>query len=431
MLVNGNRQDPLPARTAGRSKVEIIHHQLLVHTLLVLALALAWVGILAGIWLGWQLLRQNGRILLRLDELEKRLDDVEFGEEDRSPGLPVGLAAPAFELPDLTGQHHRLEQFRGQPLLLIFFHPACGFCRDLLPLIKAEMGRSESGRGGRQDTEPESRSPRVIFVSAGGVEANRALFAEHGFEATVVLQKESEIATAYQAHGTPSGYRIDSEGRIASELAMGSDALLRLAYEKAVNSAIRHGTHPRAGTVTNKANGDGHEGGNGRADRFRNRSLANSRLKRDGLKAGTPAPEFRLPRLDGAGDLALSDLQGRRVLLVFSSPTCGPCVSLAPRLEKFHREHPELAVVMISKGEPKENRLKVKEHGLSFPIVLQQQWEISRRYAMFATPVAYLIDEASVIVRDPVVGADGILNLLATEAVQHDLPKEMEPAATL
>ena len=44
---------------------------------------------------------------------------------------------------------------------------------------------------------------------------------------------------------------------------------------------------------------------------------------------------------------------------------------------------------MINKGEAKENRAKVKEHGLTFPVVLQQQWEISRRYAMFATPTAY------------------------------------------
>jgi len=107
---------------------------------------------------------------------------------------------------------------------------------------------------------------------------------------------------------------------------------------------------------------------------------------------------------------------------VFSSPHCGPCDALAPELEKFHREQtkcevgrvtpcapqsdgmfqngahgvarptlasPPIAVVMITKGEPKENRAKVKEHGLTFPIVLQQQWEISRRYAMFATPISY------------------------------------------
>src|SRR6266446_2031782 len=43
-----------------------------------------WVFVAAGFWLGWQLLRQNGRILLRLDELEKRLDELEFG----GPGEP-------------------------------------------------------------------------------------------------------------------------------------------------------------------------------------------------------------------------------------------------------------------------------------------------------------------------------------------------------
>ena len=61
---------------------------------------------------------------------------------------------------------------------------------------------------------------------------------------------------------------------------------------------------------------------------------------------------------------------------------------------------PTVAIIMISKGQPKENRVKVKEHGLTFPIVLQQQWEISRRYAMFATPIAYLIDEQGIIAQD-------------------------------
>jgi peroxiredoxin len=71
---------------------------------------------------------------------------------------------------------------------------------------------------------------------------------------------------------------------------------------------------------------------------------------------------------------------------------------------------------MISKGEPKENRAKVKEHGLTFPVVLQQQWEISRRYAMFATPIAYLIDERGVIVNDVAVGVEAIFELIATAA---------------
>ena len=140
------------------------------------------------------------------------------------------------------------------------------------------------------------------------------------------------------------------------------------------------------------------------------------------MKAGTPAPDFRLPRLDGRGDLSLEDLRGRRVLLVFSSPHCGPCDALAPALQKFHREHPELELVMISKGEPKENRAKVKEHGLTFPIVLQQQWEISRKYAMFATPIAYLIDDQGVIAADVAVGVEPILALLTDANRQAQEP---------
>ena len=82
-----------------------------------------------------------------------------------------------------------------------------------------------------------------------------------------------------------------------------------------------------------KASGDGDD----RTNRFSNRSLGRSKIKRDGLKAGTLVPDFRLSRLDGRGDLSLSDLRGKRVLLVFSSPHCGPCEALAPELEKFHR----------------------------------------------------------------------------------------------
>lgn len=151
--------------------------------------------------------------------------------------------------------------------------------------------------------------------------------------------------------------------------------------------------------------------------RFSNGSLARSKIKRDGLKAGTPAPDFRLPRVDGRGDLALSDLRGKRLLLVFSSPHCGPCNALTPELEKFHREHSEIELIMISKGEPGDNRAKVKEHGITFPVVLQQQWEISRRYAMFATPIAYLIDESGTIANDVAVGVEPIQALLAGSCI--------------
>src|SRR6516162_1799506 len=54
-----------------------------------------------------------------------------------------------------------------------------------------------------------------------------------------------------------------------------------------------------AETAQGAAANNGHE----RAQRFSDQSLATSKIKRDGLKAGTVAPEFCLPRVDG-GELS-------------------------------------------------------------------------------------------------------------------------------
>ena len=77
---------------------------------------------------------------------------------------------------------------------------------------------------------------------------------------------------------------------------------------------------------------------------------------------------------------------------------------------------------MISRGEPSENRAKIKEHGLTFTILLQRQWEFSCRYAKFATPIAYLIDEAGVITHDVAVGIEPILALTASIAATDLVP---------
>src|SRR5262245_2636170 len=56
---------------------------------IILGLVLAWLAILGGCRLGWQLLHQNGRLLLRVEELEKRLNEL-FGDGGEPAGLPIG-----------------------------------------------------------------------------------------------------------------------------------------------------------------------------------------------------------------------------------------------------------------------------------------------------------------------------------------------------
>ncbi|MFL5333531.1 MAG: redoxin domain-containing protein, partial [Geminicoccaceae bacterium] len=241
-----------------------------------------------------------------------------------------------------------------------------------------------------------------LVVTTGDPGENRQLVEQYGVRCHVLLQEQMEIASQFRAQGTPMGYRIDAEGRIASELAVGAEPLLQLAAHAPARPAPGPG-----------GNGHAPRGGQGKPaphGKQPDPSLARSRLNRSGLKAGAVAPGFRLPRIDG-GELALNELRGRHVLLVFSDPECGPCEELAPRLQELHQRREDLQVVVVSRRGLDANRAKAAALGLSFPIVLQRQWEISREYGMFATPIAYLIDEQGILLSDVAVGVGPILAL--------------------
>jgi peroxiredoxin len=340
---------------------------------------LPWLLLAVGTWLGYQLVRQNGRILLRLETIEKLLAARAVPQPREPQGLSIGTPAPDFELPDLSGNQHRLSEFRGRELLLVFFNPQCGFCTAMADDLAALPTDGKNGR------------PLPLVITSGDIATNRQLIDQHGMGCTVLRQEQMEVAAQYHAAGTPMGYRIDADGRIASELAAGAEALLRLAEPDAAQHAKSgkgkkpHGKEPDP-------------------------SLSRSRLKRDGLKAGAVAPEFRLPRIDG-GELSLADLRGGRVLLVFSDPDCGPCDEVAPLLQEVHESRPDLQVVVISRRDGDATRIKAEKLGLTYRIVMQKQWEISLKYAMFATPIGYLIDEEGVLLSDVAVGVRPILAL--------------------
>jgi thiol-disulfide isomerase/thioredoxin len=97
------------------------------------------------------------------------------------------------------------------------------------------------------------------------------------------------------------------------------------------------------------------------------------------------------------------------VLLVFSDPHCGPCDALAPKLEELHRSRSDIEVIMVSRGDREENTKKVAQYQLTFPVVLQKQWEVSRSYAMFGTPMGYVVDETGVLASNVAVGEEAIL----------------------
>jgi peroxiredoxin len=341
----------------------------------------------------YQVVAQQGRLLLRLEALERSLAERGLlAPEDESPlsGLAVGTVLQDFDLPNLAGGRMTLSQWRGRPLLLIFFDPRCPFSLDLLARLAALPSDAAGGR------------PMPLILTTGQAEENRRLFATHQVACPVLLQEEREVASFYQVAGTPMAYLVDAQGRTSSPLAAGADAVLALAGP--VDAA------QQAGSASAPGRG-----------KLITRAPSQSRLKRDGLPAGTPAPAFRLPRLEG-GELSLDDYRGRRVLLVFSDPACGPCEELAPRLEQLHRTSHDPTLLMVSRGDLDANRAMVAEHGLTFPVALQRRWEISREYGMFATPIGYLIDQQGTIAADVAVGASAILALVPGEPAKRSDP---------
>lgn len=179
-------------------------------------------------WLVFSLLRQQGRLMLRIDNLELRIEAAGIGPAvpaaPTSMGLPLGQPAPSFTLPQMEGGQLSLDILRaaGKPLVLVFSDPQCGPCMALLPQLSAWQ---------RQ----HGHDLALVLVSRGTVDDNRAKIGALRIN-TVVLQADREVAHAYLAQVTPSAVRIDRDGTIGSALALGELDIAALVQETAASS---------------------------------------------------------------------------------------------------------------------------------------------------------------------------------------------------
>jgi peroxiredoxin len=133
----------------------------------------------------------------------------------------VGDPAPDLALPDLDGRTVSLADFRGHATLVLFWSPSCGFCNRMLDDLK------------RWEAERPADAPRLLVVSSGSVEANRA----EGLRSTVVLDQDFSTGNRFGADGTPMAVLVDRDGAIASRVVTGAEAVLALAgYEHAARA---------------------------------------------------------------------------------------------------------------------------------------------------------------------------------------------------
>jgi len=341
-------------------------------------------GLLVAQWsLLLAMLRQNGRVLVRLAAVEEALADAGLAPAENGTqsavGLPVGAPAPTFSLPDLRGEEVTLESLRapGKPVLLTFIDPDCGPCAEIFPQIN---------RWQREHAEMFT----VWLVSQLDAEENRVKVAEKYGVHNIVLQDDWEVAEAYQVQGTPSAVFVSPEGTIDSPLGEGPDGVEELV------ARMLGGTQAQEEPVpdSNNAAVVGHATREG--------------VSKGPRKVGEPAPTFGLSDLEGR-TVSLRDYQGDQTLLLFWSPDCGYCQEILPDIKRLEADTPEDAsrILIVSEGTVEEN----KAMGLSSTVVLDGDYALSDAFGVQGTPSAVLVDAEGNVASEVAAGVSPVLNL--------------------
>jgi len=132
-------------------------------------------------------------------------------------------------------------------------------------------------------------------------------------------------------------------------------------------------------------------------------------IARNGIEIGKSAPDFELTKLDGT-NVKLSDLKGKKAILNFWATWCGPCQQEMPDMEAFYKEHKENVEILAINYTPSEKGGGIekvsnfaKEKGITFPILLDKNIDVTTAYKVITIPTSYFIDTKGVI-QDKFIG---------------------------
>lgn len=145
------------------------------------------------------LLVANVGLYFRLNKLENQV--VKLSQSLQPPeALPVGGRAPYFELNTPVGQRISLNDFEGEPVLLVFSSIGCPACQDFWPYLL--------------DFSIENPSLEILMISRGTIEENSDLV--EALDARFpIIQWDDKIAEDYKVPGTPYLYLISKRQTIS------------------------------------------------------------------------------------------------------------------------------------------------------------------------------------------------------------------------
>lgn len=138
-------------------------------------------------------------------------------------------------------------------------------------------------------------------------------------------------------------------------------------------------------------------------------------------QAGFLAPDFSLTTLDGE-TITLSDLRGQVVLLNIWASWCPPCRAEMPAMQRVWEEYQKQGVMVLAVNSTAQDTLAdaqafVTDNGLTFPIPLDTDGEVTRLYRVSSLPTSFFIG-ADGVIREVVIGGPMAEALLRSRVEQ-------------
>jgi peroxiredoxin len=114
-----------------------------------------------------------------------------------------------------------------------------------------------------------------------------------------------------------------------------------------------------------------------------------------------PAPDFTLDTLNGAPTV-LSAYRGKVVVLNLWASWCGPCRAEMPAIQKVYVANRERGLAVLAVNSTFQDSVSdaeafARDLRLTFPILLDRDGAVSRRYLLRALPSTFFIDRKGII----------------------------------
>ncbi|HBB87090.1 MAG TPA: hypothetical protein DC047_05705 [Blastocatellia bacterium] len=147
---------------------------------------------------------------------------------------------------------------------------------------------------------------------------------------------------------------------------------------------------------------------------LRHRKALAARVGPEGLPIDSVAPDFELPAYHGGSRSLMSLLEhGKPLLLLFTSPHCGPCIVIFKEIKEWQEAHQDqLTIAVITRGTIKDNFVNVARNSLG-EVLLQKEREVGEKYGGLATPTGVVVSPDGRIASRVATGGDEIRALLS------------------